>query len=123
METAQGTTHTAEFWDNYQARCEEASDFQGATAIAETLRAYGFSVEIEQTGGLCMVPTIYSDSATVCVTDEGDYYLVGVYPAATDEEWLSCPIDYAELDKTDSCWDSIVAFVGKELGADRQRMA
>ena len=66
------------------------------TDIAEYLRQRGLTVVVEQTGGFCMVPTVYGATHYAMITladecdPEGDY-LVGIYES---EEWCEPAEDY-----------------------------
>jgi hypothetical protein len=73
-----------EYWTAYEARCKDSADEQGVTDIADHLRLCGLDVVVEQTGGFCMVPTVYGETHYAMITladdcDPGGNYLVGIY--------------------------------------------
>jgi len=78
----------AAWWAEYDERCKYHADAQGATAVAEELRAQGIAVTIEQTGGFCMVPTIYGGNDVIIMVTrmdcDADRYEVGVYNVEED---------------------------------------
>lgn len=84
------TTHNEQWLEDYWDRCAYASQTSGASAIAKALRNEGYTVAVEQTGGMTMVPTIYLENGAICVTDESGYgdeaYCVGGYPMNRDGE-------------------------------------
>ena len=64
---------------NYEATCREATTLQGLDDVVEHLRATGYVVEVEQTGGFTMVPTIYLDekhAKAVGISNEDGYLVV-----------------------------------------------
>lgn len=84
---------------SYENACIAAATFQGLDGITAHLRAAGYRVEVEQTGGFTMVATIYLAAPAaypqVCVTNEGGEddpaYIVGLY---RDEESEGEPVAY-----------------------------
>ena len=85
-----------EYWTAYEAKCKECADDQGVTNIAEYLRLCGLTVVVEQTGGFCMVPTVYGSTRYAMITladecDPGGDYLVGIYET---EDWCEPAKDY-----------------------------
>lgn len=55
----------------YERTCRIAATEQGLDPIIETLRAAGIPAVVEQTGGFCMVASIYGEGRYVGVVREG----------------------------------------------------
>lgn len=78
---------------NYETACAEAATDQGLDGIVQHLKGAGIEVEVEQTGGFCMVATVYvrrPGLAYIGITNEGSEddpeYLVVPYADEEDAE-------------------------------------
>lgn len=63
----------------YDAACDAAADAQGITAIANALRALEIDVEVEQTGGFCMVAYVRPEGGPIIALSNDGPILVCVY--------------------------------------------
>lgn len=70
----------------YEEACERAAEAQGVTAIENALTGAGIEVEVEQTGGFCMVAYVRpADGRVLAMANDGKVDLY-VYATAQDEE-------------------------------------
>lgn len=80
--------------EKYEAACKEAATRQGLDPIVAALQQAGLKVVVEQTGGFCMVATVYVEGGHWGVTADG------TEPA---RPWLLC---WYDDDKPDDEWTS-----------------
>lgn len=110
---------------SYEARCAYATTNQGLDPVVERLTAEGFPVEVEQTGGFCMVAVVTMGERVYCVTQDGGTYHLGVYTREgwhdTGDEALTMT-EHADLDGIVAALDAgaaeaMVALIKRDMEA------